>query len=93
MSELEVVVTCVSPSCDWHVMPPHCTEADPTPLIVRYPTMRYGDVDYVSIPLTPDASACLRSLAEREQRPVSLQAALLVLDGLRRAGLDPDDCE
>ncbi len=70
-----------------------CTSAAPTPISVRYSPMEYGDVAYVTIPLTLHASACLQSLADRKQRPVWLQAALLVLDGLWRAGLDPDDCE
>jgi len=45
---------------------------------------------YVVVPLTPEAEARLRELARRELRPARLQAARLVLDGLRRAGLDPD---
>ncbi len=45
---------------------------------------------YIVVPLTPEAEARLRELARRELRPARLQAARLVLDGLRRAGLDPD---
>ncbi len=44
----------------------------------------------IQVPLTPEAAARLRELARRELRPARLQAALILLDGLRRAGLDPD---
>lgn len=43
----------------------------------------------VQVPLTPEAAAALHELARRELRPPRLKAALLVIEGLRRAGFDP----
>lgn len=43
---------------------------------------------YIAIP--DDAAAKLRELARREFRAPRQQAAILVLAGLKRAGLDPD---
>lgn len=48
---------------------------------------------YISIPLSFPAERALRRLAAQELRPARLQAATLVLDGLRRAGFDPDGPE
>lgn len=45
---------------------------------------------YVVVPLDPQAEAYLRELAKRELRPARLQAARLVLDGLRAAGFNPE---
>jgi hypothetical protein len=49
-----------------------------------------GDVRNVYVPLPEDAVDRLRQLADREYRDTKAQAAWLILDGLRRAGLDPD---
>jgi hypothetical protein len=44
----------------------------------------------VYVPLTETAVEQLRELARREFRDTKGQAAWLILDGLRRAGLHPD---
>jgi hypothetical protein len=43
----------------------------------------------IYVPLPEPAVEQLRTLAEREYRGAKEQAAVLILDGLRRAGLDP----
>ncbi len=43
---------------------------------------------YIAVPA--DAADKLRELAQREFRAPRQQAAILVLAGLKRAGLDPD---
>lgn len=45
---------------------------------------------YVSVPLPFAAERALRKLAAQELRAPRMQAAALVIDGLRRAGFDPD---
>ena len=42
------------------------------------------------VPLPEGAAERLRELARREVRDPKEQAAWLILDGLRRAGLDPE---
>jgi hypothetical protein len=44
---------------------------------------------YIAIP--DDAADKLRELARREFRAPRQQAAVLVLEGLKKAGLDPDE--
>ena len=44
----------------------------------------------VYVPLRPDALAALIELARREYRDPKAQAAMLILDGLRRAGFPVD---
>jgi hypothetical protein len=44
----------------------------------------------VYVPLSDSAVERLRELAQREYRDTKAQAAWLILDGLRRAGLDPE---
>lgn len=44
----------------------------------------------IYVPLPEDAGDRLRELARRELRDPREQAAWLILDGLRRAGLDVD---
>jgi len=44
----------------------------------------------IYVPLPEPAAERLRELAKREYRGTKDQAAVLILEGLRRAGLDPD---
>jgi hypothetical protein len=44
----------------------------------------------IYVPLPESAVEQLRALADREYRGAKEQAAVLILDGLRRAGLNPD---
>jgi len=44
----------------------------------------------IYVPLPEGAAARLRELARREVRDPREQATFLILDGLRRAGLDPE---
>jgi hypothetical protein len=44
----------------------------------------------IYVPLPEQAVDQLRELAQRELRGAKEQAAALVLDGLRRAGFDPE---
>ena len=44
----------------------------------------------LNVPLPDDATERLRELAQREFRGPREQASWLILDGLRRAGLDVD---
>jgi hypothetical protein len=45
----------------------------------------------IYVPLTERAAERLRELARREMRDPKAQAAVLILEGLKRADLDPDD--
>ncbi|HEY5520795.1 MAG TPA: hypothetical protein VIK08_09060 [Candidatus Limnocylindrales bacterium] len=45
----------------------------------------------IYVPLPEGASAALRDLARRELRDPRAQAAMLVIEGLRRAGFEPAD--
>lgn len=42
----------------------------------------------LNVPLPDEAAAELRKLANRELRPARLQAAVLIMEGLRRAALE-----
>ncbi|HYN68824.1 MAG TPA: hypothetical protein VEX41_01275 [Candidatus Eisenbacteria bacterium] len=44
----------------------------------------------IYVPLPEDAAERLRELARREMRDPRSQASWLILDGLRRAGSDPE---
>ncbi|MBF6604202.1 MAG: hypothetical protein IVW53_01280 [Chloroflexi bacterium] len=44
----------------------------------------------INVPLPESAAERLRDLARREMRDPRSQASLLIQDGLRRAGLDPE---
>jgi hypothetical protein len=49
-----------------------------------------GMVHVINVPLSEEAAQALAELSRRELRRTQDQAALLVLDGLRRAGLYRD---
>ena len=44
----------------------------------------------IYVPLPEGVASKLRELARREYRDTHAQATVLIVDGLRRAGLDPE---
>ena len=44
----------------------------------------------IAVPVPEDAADQLRELARREVRTLRAQAYVLILEGLRRAGMDPE---